>query len=144
MGQARNSGSGSWGSKWKQRKRTAAAANATKGVPIPGTGRWHWHKRPSGSNRSGVLSHGNMEWGATNRKHEDAERNLNNTARRQVLAEQIADLDADGYDVDWLDELDADLRAATDWERIGDTWVEIDYDYEYDYYAGTAYERDDD
>lgn len=129
MGRARNQGPGSWLSKAGQRRAAQAQANRTKGVPIPGTGRWHWHRRPSGSNRSGVLTHGNMEWGSTNRKQEDAQRNLNNTARRQHLVEQMADTSyEDGY-VDWLDDmddLDYNLRTDSGWVSVGGTWVEDD------------------
>lgn len=158
-GSARNQGSGSWLSKAGQRRAAQAQANRTKGVPIPGTGRWHWHRRPSGSNRSGVLTHGNMEWGSTNRKQEDAQRNLNNTARRQHLAEQMADTSyEDGY-VDWLDDmddLDYNLRVDSGWVSVGDTWVEYDphddpyfdasydeHDFDYDDY-GFDYEIEED
>jgi hypothetical protein len=31
----------------------------------------------------------NLEWGGKNRKREDQQRNLNNTARRAAIAEQV-------------------------------------------------------
>lgn len=42
-------------------------------------------------NPTGGLT-GNMEWGSKARKHEDAERGRNNTARKEAIAEQVADL----------------------------------------------------
>lgn len=43
-------------------------------------------------NRAGVLRKGNQEWGRKHRKHEDAERGLNNRARKQAIEEQLAEL----------------------------------------------------
>jgi hypothetical protein len=50
-------------------------------------------------NRAGALRMGNLEWGNKARKQEDDLRGINNRARRQSIAEQVADLDAD--EVSW-------------------------------------------
>lgn len=43
-------------------------------------------------NRTGALT-GNLEWGKKGRKEEDAMRGRNNSARRQTIAEQIAEME---------------------------------------------------
>lgn len=100
-------------------------ANETKGVPIPGTGVTHGHHKRGRRNPAGATMHVNQEWGATGRKHEDADRNLNNRARRDAIDEGLDEIFATQVD-------DEPLIDDGDWD---DYWVDEAWD---DLYAGTA------
>lgn len=50
-------------------------------------------------NRHGALDRANVEWSSKGLKEEDALRGLNNKARRQHIAEQVADLEDDLDDI---------------------------------------------
>lgn len=88
MGMARRN----WMQGVSQRRAARIRANETKGVPIPGTGVSHFHKHSSGSNKSGALNKLNGEWSPEGRKEEDDLRGINNTARRQNIEEQVAEI----------------------------------------------------
>lgn len=88
MGHARRN----WMQGIVQRKAARIKANETKGVPIPGTGVSHYHKHSSGSNKSRSLNKLNGEWSPEGRKEEDALRGINNHARQQNIAEQVAEI----------------------------------------------------
>lgn len=117
----------------QRRKALHEALAAGRGVTIPGTGVWRWHRRSGGRrNASGVLYSGNEEWSRTGRKWEDRDRNLNNKARFQNIAEQLDEL-ADDFDPDdwYLDELDNNLLYdALEDLPTGVTFNGNDYSYD--------------
>lgn len=106
--------------KWAQRQKERERAIGG-GVPVPGTGVRHWNKRRSGANKSGSLNKLNQEWGATARKQEDDQRGINNRAREQAIADQIASFDmAD----EWL----AIVDAANCWDDNNDIYAGLSWD----------------
>lgn len=98
MGMARKAGAGggNWLNRWRQR-----VYPQEKGIPVPGTGVSHYHKQGTGSNKAGLLT-GQVPWEShKGAKRHDGQRNVNNTARDQAVAEQLADhLDAE-FDPDY-------------------------------------------
>lgn len=69
-------------------------------------------------NRHGALDRANVEWSSKGLKEEDALRGLNNKARRQHIAEQIAELD----DLDDIVLIQPDVEFEDDrpWYDQGD------------------------
>lgn len=113
-----------------------------RGVPVPGTGVTHGHRRSGSRNPAGGLF-GNKEWGNKARKHEAEDRNLNNRARRNTIAEQVADLNSeagrvrdDEMDYDVLEEvLEVGLPDGVTFN--GHSYEPHDYDDPYDtHYTG--------
>ena len=51
-------------------------------------------------NRNGSVTSGNLEWGSKARKEEDALRGRNNTARREAVEEQWAEMVLAQFDDD--------------------------------------------
>lgn len=93
MGMARKASSGNrWASWFRLRE------SVPRGAPVPGTGRRHYHKRKSGSNKTGSLRKPNGEWSSKGRKRQDDQRGINNAARRQNIAEQVAEIYDERYD----------------------------------------------
>lgn len=87
MGMARKaSSSNRWANWFKLRQ------NTPKGAPVPGTGKRRYRKHSSGSNKSGSLNKLNGEWSPEGRKREDSQRGINNRARQQNIAEQVAEV----------------------------------------------------
>lgn len=84
-------------------------------------------------NRTGALT-GNLEWGKKGRKEEDAMRGRNNSARRQTIAEQIADVDGldeivliqpdvEFDDGPWFDQGD----GFDDWQADDMDWLDAQF-----------------
>lgn len=104
MGRARNHGAGRGRSWWSLR------ADTPKGAPVPRVSTRHWRKTGTGTNKAGLLT-GKVPWqDKWEAKAEDADRNVNNAARRQAIAEQTSDA------LDQSDDNAAQLDHE-DWDR---------------------------
>jgi hypothetical protein len=69
-------------------------------------------------NRHGALDRANVEWSSKGLKEEDALRGLNNKARRQHIAEQVAELN--DLDDIVLIQPDVDFEDDRPWYDQGD------------------------
>lgn len=112
MGHARNASAGDNKRSWRDLFPTK------RGEPVPFTGKRlrRQHRGRTGSNKSGTL-HGTIPYASANEnKRYDSQHNVNNSARQQVIAAEVAGLlDSDSLDPDFYDPWeDAGLEAWYD------------------------------
>ena len=65
-------------------------------------------------NKNGAITRTNREWGSKARKEEDAQRGINNRARRQNCDEQMADVDEGTAPFSWEDWFARDISGEDD------------------------------